>query len=448
MKNKAFFVVLIASIVAILGAVSYFGIARAGDDGFGYGETYPCQVCTKSETRDLNQYVIKDTIPGERIPYDYWSPIPGERGNYFHLCGYVPGAAVAEVVYLIPIYYNASGRNYKSHLDGWAKPGDGGHYQDVTFPLSFGHGWKVKAKWYDEPITVTKPCDGQTGELDKNCQYTYDQQGNCSITCEERLQGWVFGDDANLVTATGEQAAEICAPHPPNGDTGWIQTTDEIVIPPCTEIKVVQEEDGSVTFGCTMHYYNASVEVSFCAAVERKPFPRAITGQPVFFKIDPAQEFSASSSPINFCTPDVQNYVLTLTARPDTSTEPMWRFNDRPSVLEQTATGWTVQHTFETSSWGLDLMGPSLTGEWLPAYKVEALVPYTIYIQRTWTDFHGGGHAIETEVDLRDYGYPTKDLWVPAYDATTPPPGVPDMHWPQCIVPVPVIESQGVITGP
>ena len=457
MKGKAFFVVLLAGIVAALWGLFSFSAVLA-DGGFTFGEIHPCQVCTENETQDLNQYELHGQTVGQYVPYDYWSPIPGERGNVIYLCGYRSGASGADIAYLIPIYYLAAGPNYRTHLDGWEVPGDGGKWNGIPFPLTFGNGWEVKAKWYSEPVVNSNPCDAGVDFQNNICYYLNGSQATCDdITdtpdaqgyyhCVNYVQGWVFGDTVR--TVTGKAANDVCTPHPPRGNTGWLQTPDEASIPPCTQITVAQENDGSVTLGCTLHYYNVSVKLSFCAAVERKPFPRAITGQPVFFKVDPAQDFQASSNPINFCTPDVQNYVLTLEARPDTGTKPMWRFNDRPNVAEQTAQGWTVQHTFQTSSWGLELMGPSLDGrQWLPAYKVEALVPYAIYVRRTWNDFHGGSHVVEAPLDLRDYGYPTKDLWVPAYDATKPPPGVPDMHWPQCIVPVPVIEAQGVITGP
>ena len=292
-KTIAFFIV-----TGLLAAGAVFGrytIALADDWGFGYGETHPCQTCSETSMFDLNQYELKDTDPGEHVSQTYWNPLPGEEGRYLWMCGYRGGATGGDLAYAIRVYYQKEGANYRSHLDGWEIPGDGGR----GFPLTFGNGWKVKAKWYEDSVTNTRPCSDV--DLTTNtCYYSNGTSEQCDALsvgsdghyhCVTTIKGWVFGDETQIVS--GKQAEALCRDVNPH--IGWVQTTDEYDLPPCQTIKVVQEEGGSVTIGCTMHYYNASVSVSFCAAVDRKPYPRAMTGKPVFFSVSMTQEYKSTS---------------------------------------------------------------------------------------------------------------------------------------------------------
>ena len=73
MKGRTFFLFLLASVTVFGGFVlRHFTVLAQGSgggwDGFGTGETYPCQVCTESEASDLNQYGLDGETAGNDIP--------------------------------------------------------------------------------------------------------------------------------------------------------------------------------------------------------------------------------------------------------------------------------------------------------------------------------------------------------------------------------------------
>jgi hypothetical protein len=123
------------------------------------------------------------------------------------------------------------------------------------------------------------------------------------------------------------------------------------------------------------------------------------------------------------------------------------------------AVGWQVSHTYQTSSFnmygdGISLssdkpaIGPSLNGIPLPSYKVTVEVAWQLEVQRTWYTYRDQFvQASWKAVDLREFGFDAPYLIVEgAHDLTPYPPGVPKVENPYCIVPVPVIESQGLLS--
>ncbi len=111
MKHKigVMAVVLAAALLVLASPVRQ---ARADDgagQGFWYGETHPCQVCTEAQMADHNQLALQGTDPGTHVPYNYWNPVPGEPGRLI-LCGYRSSATSGGLTTLYPIYYKRSGR--------------------------------------------------------------------------------------------------------------------------------------------------------------------------------------------------------------------------------------------------------------------------------------------------------------------------------------------------
>jgi hypothetical protein len=229
----------------------------------------------------------------------------------------------------------------------------------------------------------------------------------------------------------------------------WRDTRDEMQTVAFQDIIIVPWEQIIVV----ANYYQLAVPLPYPAAeVVRSPWPRAIAGQPVSFAAA-AYPVYASSEVIDACTPDILNFQLHLRLTPIFEAAPEWNFADRDWSREPgTALGWEVTHVFNTASYNLlPAFGPSLDGSTrLPAYPVTLKLAWLVEANRTWNDFRGNAHETGWQVvDLTEYGYNTPYLITSgARDVTPPPPGVPAQDLPDYFVPVPVIESQAILSAP
>lgn len=228
----------------------------------------------------------------------------------------------------------------------------------------------------------------------------------------------------------------------------WWDSSDEWLTIPFQDILIVPWEKIIVI----TNYYQLEVPLDYpVAQVTRSPWPRAIAGQPVSFSatVSPVQ---GSSEVIDACTPDIRNYQLHIRLTPIVGALPEWMFNERDwSIEPTTAHGWEVSHTYQTASYDLPATGPSLDGAApLPAYQVTVRTAWLVEANRTWTDFYGQPHETGWQVvDLTQYGYSTSYLITTgATDVTPPPPGIPAQDLPDFFVPVPVVESQSILTSP
>jgi hypothetical protein len=239
----------------------------------------------------------------------------------------------------------------------------------------------------------------------------------------------------------------------------WRDTRDELVTIPFQDITIIPWEKIVVV----TNYYHVEVPLPYPAAsVVRSPWPRAIAGEPEDFTAT-GVPVEAASDPLNGCTPDITDYVLQVRLTPLQGIPPVWDFDERPwSHAPATGAGWEISHTYDTASYNMSgdgstlasdkpAIGPSLDGATkLPSYKVNLTLAWLVEARRTWVDFYGDRHDTGWQaVDLRKYGYDTPYLVTTgARDVTPPPAGVPKQALPAYIVPVPVIESQGILSAP
>jgi hypothetical protein len=239
----------------------------------------------------------------------------------------------------------------------------------------------------------------------------------------------------------------------------WRDTWDEMHTIPFQDITIIPWQ----TITVVTNYYQIQVTMPYpSASVVREPWPRAIAGQPEHFTAT-AVPVEAASDPIDGCTPDITHFQITIRLTPLKDAPPLWNFDDRPwSRQPLTGTGWEITHIFDTASYNLSgdgvsltsdkpAIGPSLDGSsQLPSYKVNLSLAWLVEANRTWIDFHGLSHETGWQmVDLTQFGYDTPYLVTTgARDVTVPPPGVPKQNLPAYVVPVPVVESQGILAAP
>ena len=239
---------------------------------------------------------------------------------------------------------------------------------------------------------------------------------------------------------------------------------------------------GFYTFSCAGDYdVSASVSIP-CPAMLRAPYPRGIVAAPVQFSTSPGGS-SASSGSRNWCTPTIRNYTIGV-GWDQLPIPPKWDFNDRawcsgPPV----ANGWTVYHAYCAASYGLEENGPSLRGLLeLPSYQVSVQTYWQPWVSDSWeqweeknfnceeddedcldrqADCGGIEHVGDDEcgdwmprgsgkivIDLRWFGFDEPYMkrygLVDTTRAVPPIPSVP-MEQRMCQIPVPVIESQGLL---
>lgn len=150
-------------------------------------------------------------------------------------------------------------------------------------------------------------------------------------------------------------------------------------------------------YSCTFGKLTLSVAMP-CPSVLRKPFPRAIVGQPVQLQIANACGGLPNANgrvdvppPYDQCGDEIFAYegqIGWMCSRPDLS-DAEWRMDERPWNIGHTSalgpisnvrTGVSINHIYETSSYDLAPNGPGYPdlAKRLPAYQVQLQTHYTL----------------------------------------------------------------------
>jgi hypothetical protein len=186
---------------------------------------------------------------------------------------------------------------------------------------------------------------------------------------------------------------------------------------------------------------------------------------------------------------------------------PLWHWDERPWTSQPLSTmGYHVFHTYDTASYQKPENGPNARGEMdHPAYQVKVETYWIPWVEESWDEWvyddwdcdrvvvgqHYNSATGEYEdnwewlgpecslrqqclnrgiepypnhsacgewrekgsgritVDLLEFGFPAPYvMFSDAADVTQPPAGLPDPQPRRCLLPVPVIESQGLLTDP
>lgn len=262
-------------------------------------------------------------------------------------------------------------------------------------------------------------------------------------------------------------------------------TGRERVFDICWDDLTLSGSGGGYSFSCGGDYaVRASVAMP-CPSVQRQPYPRALVGTPVVFATWPGNASSASASRA-WCEPTMRNYTISVRWQ-QLPLAPLWEFNDRSWSNESgRAQGWQAEHVYDTASFALRPIGPSTQGRLdLPAYEVSLTTYWLPGVREEWDQWHayrfdcretdvdchqqaaicsgdtsiGNGDCGQwrhhssgwIDVDPRWLGYSTPYLMRnSARDISQPPPDIPAVPTDQrqCNIPVPVIESQGLLAEP
>ena len=391
----------------------------------------------------VNHYEEEWGAFADIVAKGYWLPEEGQYGVRWDLEYQVTPANTT--------WWNGKLYGFVDHyVSSAACEWEGGLVQG--FVVTYRNG-----RWEDEIITdrITisdeLTCSRNGGTWDD-----FDRDG------DEECMGWFDGywglvfETVHLQEIVG-LSGEACEYYKSSG-ARWFDSRDEILILPFEDIIIEPWEKITII----THFWETSLALPFpCASVTRSPYPRAMVGQEAYFTVS-AEPITASSDPIDTCTPDITSYQLHIRLLPSSSFTPVWYWDERPFSAEPTvSSGWSVSHTWQTASYSLEgpcsdlscdkpLWGPSLIGEWLPAYRVNVTMAYDVQVRRTWTDWYGRSQDTGWEmVDLRQYGYNTPNLVITgARDVTPPQPGAMGPYALDfCLVPVPVIESQSLLSG-
>lgn len=244
-----------------------------------------------------------------------------------------------------------------------------------------------------------------------------------------------------------------------------------------------------VGIGCGGDYdVEASVSIP-CSGVTRSPYPRGLVNTPNVFTVSSTGRASASGTR-NYCEPYLRDYKIQL-EWVQLPISPVWTFNERPwSTTGNAAVGFEVAHTYDTASFGMPQNGPSTYGvRDLPSYQVNVRTYWMARVReswREWDDFsfdcdplNANYYSCITEqtycdslfstidddrcgrwrkrssgwidIDLRLLGSPTYyAIRNGGIDMTEMPPQYPEaLPLPtQCVISVPIIESQGLLSSP
>lgn len=277
------------------------------------------------------------------------------------------------------------------------------------------------------------------------------------------------GDDYSAIPSCGEENTG-------GGSTVWEICWDDLEI-----------TSSSITCGGD-YEVKASARIP-CPAIIRDPYPRALVDAPIKFTIG-MNGSSLGSDTRKDCSPNIQNYTIEVGWQ-QVQIPPVWNFDDRPwSPHPNQAVGPVVSHIYETASFDKRPNGPSLEGKMeLPSYQVTVWTYWMPRVREYWDQWHikkfncnaenanydscvadrdycaAKSSTIDDDtcgkwrkhgsgwinIDMRWFGY--QNAYVvrtDAQDATMPPPGVPAVPASSrmCTIPVPVIESQSLITNP
>jgi hypothetical protein len=445
--------IIILAVLDILLSFSVASPAQAQNgntdcDAFNFGGECETTIITEGETTTRNTEWITEVEHYEEewggfseiMLAGYWQPAEGQTGVIIDSdmqCGN-------------PITKN--GKRYCRSADlvcaiscDWGS----GMMQGLAAVYHNGE-WEAKKTFIDEPISNENACINLFGVWE-------DRDWDGEMECWSTYPPFNEITDQVALYEIVYEGPEACEYRKEDGFR-WFDSWDEINTYPVEDVIIEEWEYIEVV----THYWGVSVQVPYpCAGVTRTPYPRAIVGEPSYFTVT-ADTITASAEVSDVCTPDVESYLVEVRIVPIESISPVWvwderSFSDNPTVSE----GWTVSHTWDTSSYSLDgecedlscdkpLWGPSLIGEWLPAYKVNVYIAYQLEVRRTWTDWYGQVHDTGWEaIDLTTFGYNTSFLILSgARDVTIPQAGAmaPKEIY-ECIVPVPVIEAQSILSG-
>lgn len=369
----------------------------------------------------------------------YWNPVEGQQGISFS--GLKCRRYITEGSHTLCEVSNVSN---DTACDWGSGTLDG-------FNVTYHNGtWVYKIEWHDVPITAKYICLGHGG-------LWWDRDWDGEKECTEKTYPYnEIYDTLSLYEILAKSS--IPCEYYKTTEARWFDSWDEYQLIPFEDIIIEPWEKIEVI----THFWGASLQIPFpCASVTRSPYPRALTGEEAYFTVEPVI-VTAASEPIDTCTPDISQYQVHIRLVPDEDFQPIWYWDERnfssePSISE----GWSVAHTWQTASYSLDgacsdlscdkpLWGPSLSGEWLPAHKVNVTIAYDLQVKRTWIDWYGHEQGTGWEsVDLREYGYNTSNLVLTgARDVTAPPAGAMAPYpLDLCLVPVPVIEAQSLLSG-
>ncbi|MCB2160631.1 hypothetical protein KQH40_00935 [bacterium] len=261
----------------------------------------------------------------------------------------------------------------------------------------------------------------------------------------------------------------------------------------------------SGVFVCTGDYDVSAAASVPCPAVERWPYPRGLVNAPIEFVIQASGASSADGSR-EWCEQDIMNYTISV-GWEQVPIPPLWNWDERPWSAQPTASyGFQVYHTYETSSFGKPENGPDTMGNMdHPAYQVEVVTYWQPWLKVEWDQWAYTKWDCKKEVvdqvwnsetnqyeDVLDWvgtectqrlvcsnagiaPYPTASncgewdhrstgtirinllefgfsepyyRFFGAVDTTTPPSPLPYNEPRQCRIPVPVVESQSLLTVP
>jgi hypothetical protein len=260
----------------------------------------------------------------------------------------------------------------------------------------------------------------------------------------------------------------LATPTPTPTPTPSPTPTPEPLPPPCNLDlgEVCQETLTLYDYGLQCDEARSDVP---CSLVDRAPYPQGMVTVKNTFEVtgpDLGGEAWTAPEPQGYPGGNYRNYRVGIRwrrTRPPESPDVAWNYDERPwnvaHGLEWGERGNPVDHTYETSSWGKPENGP---GE----DCIECLPGYQVYLQTFWraqcASYWEHYECVEWDAD----GQCTRKDWVPRSDGwydvdmqalglseqyyMRMPDGV-DRYQPQqaCgVVPVPIIEVQGVIQKP
>jgi hypothetical protein len=238
--------------------------------------------------------------------------------------------------------------------------------------------------------------------------------------------------------------------------------------------------------GYTCSYGQATATLALpCPSVVRKPFPRAIVGQPVEMGIGDACDASSASSEIQVPASDpdqwgtcnaetVIGYRATLNWDCTDPNSAAWVMDERDFNIGQTGsdgrtilnqrTGGAITHVYETSSHDKEVNGPGYPdlGARQPAYQVQVKTRWTLrgqfayQVRRTeqrCTDINGNARQCGVDTDIAITRTVVISPWIDAPAIVIPGIEIDGARTPQdpthaqtcTVIPVPVIQSQAVI---
>ncbi len=280
------------------------------------------------------------------------------------------------------------------------------------------------------------------------------------------------------------------------GNSGPVWRGDHNIdeAPTCDMVQV--SEDGmSCMPNCSPTTFSGGVA---CLRVDREPYPRGLVSVPNVFVL--GGPFSKDSGTAGCEDPDGEfplhtNRTMYISWRMRSDIPPAWFFDERPWNINRgvpdTAFGYEVEHTYETASFSTfegdkPAVGPSTTGELLPAYMVRVDTWWDAYVHREWDEYfwyyefedvdvfvpddpakpNWAGHwetqqrvkpgfpeyrflghmAAEDKINLQQWQWPTSSLysrhaWDPRMEGLPIPPQYICRY-----IPTPILESQSVLT--